>query len=44
MCEMFYYRYPNGDTDDPTYQDMETVVPDLMRKAVEILEGDDTLL
>lgn len=43
MCEMFYARYLNGDADDPTYPKMETVVPSLMRKAVEILEGNDEL-
>lgn len=44
MCEMFYARYLNDDADDPTYPDMETVVPDLMEKAVDILEGDDKLV
>jgi aminoglycoside phosphotransferase (APT) family kinase protein len=44
MCEMFYARYLNDDADDSTYPDMETVVPDLMQKAVEILEGDDTIV
>jgi aminoglycoside phosphotransferase (APT) family kinase protein len=43
MCEMFYARYLNGDADDPTYPRMETVVPEIMEGALDIIEGDDEI-
>ncbi len=38
--EMFYARYRNGDSDDPLYPKMETVVPEVSRRAKAIIDGE----
>ncbi len=41
LGEMFFARYLNGDSDDPLYPGMETQVPKLAGRAIEIIEGED---
>ncbi len=40
VCEMFYARYLNGNSDDPLYPQMETTVPEITRRAKAIIDGD----
>jgi aminoglycoside phosphotransferase (APT) family kinase protein len=43
VCEMFYARYLNGNSDDDLYPRMETLVPDIARRAKELIDGDRTV-
>lgn len=43
LCEMFFRRYLEGDTDDPLYPKMRGRVPALVEEASRIIEGDDPL-
>jgi aminoglycoside phosphotransferase (APT) family kinase protein len=40
VCEMFYARYLNGDSDDPLYPKMGTVVPEIGRRAKAVIDGE----
>jgi aminoglycoside phosphotransferase (APT) family kinase protein len=40
VCEMFYARYLNGNSDDPLYPTMERLVPEVSRRAKAIIEGE----
>jgi aminoglycoside phosphotransferase (APT) family kinase protein len=40
LGEMFFARYLNGDSDDPLYPGMETQVPKLAERAIEIIQGE----
>jgi aminoglycoside phosphotransferase (APT) family kinase protein len=40
VCEMFYARYLNGNSDDPLYPQMETIVPEIARRAKAIIDGE----
>jgi aminoglycoside phosphotransferase (APT) family kinase protein len=40
LGEMFYARHLNGDADDPLYPKMESTVPALAERALEIIDGD----
>lgn len=40
VCEMFYARYLNGNSDDPLYPQMEALVPEIARRAKAIVDGD----
>jgi aminoglycoside phosphotransferase (APT) family kinase protein len=41
--EAMYYRYREGDADDPLYPALETGVPELARRAKRIIDGDEPL-
>ncbi len=43
VCEMFYARYLDGSSDDPLYPKMETLVPDISRRARSIVDGESPL-
>ena len=43
LGEMFYARHLNGDSDDPLYPRMESQVPALASRAIDIVEGDAPL-
>ena len=43
VCEMFYARYLNGNSDDDLYPRMETLVPDIARRAKGLVDGDRTI-
>jgi aminoglycoside phosphotransferase (APT) family kinase protein len=43
VCEMFYARYLNGDSDDDLYPKMETLVPDITQRAMALVDGDRTV-
>lgn len=43
VCEMFYARYLNGDSEDDLYPQMETRVPRIARRAKELIDGDRTV-
>ncbi|MFB6095545.1 MAG: phosphotransferase family protein [Halodesulfurarchaeum sp.] len=43
LGEMFYRRYLEGNSDDPMYPLMEERVPDLLRRAQRIIDGDEPL-
>ena len=40
VCEMFYARYLNGNSDDDLYPKMGTVVPDICRRARALIDGE----
>ena len=40
VCEMFYARYLRGNSDDPLYPKMGTVVPEIGRRAKAIIDGE----
>ncbi len=40
VCEMFYARYLDGNSDDPLYPKMEAVVPDIARRGKALVDGD----
>jgi len=44
VCEMFYARYLEGESDDPLYPQMETRVPEITRRSKAILSGDRAVL
>ncbi len=41
--EMFYARYRKGDSEDPLYPRMETLVPDVSRRAKAIIDGERSI-
>jgi aminoglycoside phosphotransferase (APT) family kinase protein len=43
VCEMFYRRYLEGNSDDPLYPEMETAVPELADRTMAIVRGDHPL-
>lgn len=43
LGEMFFARYLTGDSDDPLYPKMEDGVPRLAQRALNIIDGNETL-
>ena len=43
VCEMFYARYLNGNSEDDLYPRMETLVPDIAGRAKGLIDGDRTV-
>lgn len=43
VCEMFYRRYLEGNSDDPLYPKMETAVPEIADRTMSIIEGEHPL-
>ncbi|MFC7157157.1 phosphotransferase family protein [Halomarina halobia] len=43
VCEMFYARYLNGNSDDDLYPKMETLVPRICRRAKALVDGKRTV-
>jgi len=43
VCEMFYARYLNGNSEDELYPEMESLVPRVARRAKELIDGDRTV-
>lgn len=39
VCEMFYARYLNGNSNDDLYPKMGSLVPEITRRAMEVIEG-----
>jgi aminoglycoside phosphotransferase (APT) family kinase protein len=43
LGEMFFRRYLEDNADDPLYPEMRTGVPDIVERAVRIIDGDEPL-
>ena len=43
LCEMFFRRHLEGNSDDPLYPKMRSRVPALIDQAVRVIDGDDLL-